>query len=205
MEVCVNHIKPATEMVEVRRAYIEMQTYVADITGCIKIQLWDSLVGKLVNGKSYCIRNVCTRQYAGCLFLTSSRSTEIEEVEGLSLTSRNVNFTVEEDAVKTIIGQINAAEITVSRRCRKCQAWQMDLNPHGNLHRCHRCGLLQKCQSYECIAKGKVSLASSFGEEDVSLSNSVLKQYLDDEELLHLLADSQDVEEHLLSLERCKK
>ncbi|KAL0150806.1 hypothetical protein M9458_053888, partial [Cirrhinus mrigala] len=205
LEVRVNYIKPATEMVDVRGDCIEMQTcYVEDVSGWIKIQLWDTLIGKLVSGKSYCIRNVCTRQYAGCLFLTTSRTTEIEEFANVSLPTRVEDFRVDEDPVTIIIGEINAAEITVSRRCRKCQAWQNDLNAKEQYHRCRRCGLLQKCQNYECITKGKVSIGNSFGEEDVTLSNSVLKRYLTDEKLLHLLSDSQDIEEHLLSMEKCK-
>lgn len=67
-------------------------------TGCIQIQLWDSVVGKLINGKSYCIRSVSTWQYAGILFLSNSRSRKIEELEGISLSSLNEDFTVEENA-----------------------------------------------------------------------------------------------------------
>lgn len=80
-------------MVDVRGDCIEMQTcYVEDVSGWIKIQLWDTLIGKLVSGKSYCIRNVCTRQYAGCLFLTTSRTTEIEEIANVSLPTRVEDF-----------------------------------------------------------------------------------------------------------------
>ncbi|RXN29860.1 hypothetical protein ROHU_018210 [Labeo rohita] len=137
-------------------------------------------------------------------FLKSSHSTEIEEVKDISLPSRLEDFRVEEDVLNTIVGEINAVEVTISRRCRKCQAWQVDFNPKGNFHRCRRCALLQKYQQYECIVKGKVSIAGNFGEEDLNLSNSVLKRYLTDEKLLHLLEDNQDVKELLLSLEKCK-
>ncbi|XP_067278067.1 uncharacterized protein [Pseudorasbora parva] len=201
IEVKVRHIDLATEMVEIRGANVETQTcHVEDASGRIKLQLWAGQIGMVLVDHSYQIRNLCTREYLGDLFLTTTRSTEIVEVKEVAGASSFEEFKVAEEDVSILTGTISRAEISVSKRCTKCQTWQVEFNSTMQFHRCERCRFLQKSSNYQCTAKGRVVLLLNEGDEmDLTVSNSVIRRYLQKENMLHLLIEGQNVEEHLLS------
>lgn len=200
MEVKVCHVDVATEMVQIMGADVETRIcYVQDSSGHMKLQLWAAQIGKVVRGHSYLMRNLSTREYLGCVFLTTTRNTEIVQIQELAGASSFVEFKAEEKVVTTLIGSIIRAEIGVSRRCSKCQAWQPEFNAALKFHRCQRCKLLQKAELYESTASGRVALLQEGSETDLTMTNSVIKRYLEKEGMLHLLIEGQNVEEHLLS------
>ncbi|CAM4611363.1 unnamed protein product [Leuciscus chuanchicus] len=104
-----------------------------------------------------------------------------------------------EEVVTTLIGIIIRAEIAVSKKCTKCQAWQPDFNAALKFHRCQRCKFLQKAEFYQCTASGRVALLQEGREMDLSVTNSAIRRYLEKEAITHLLIEGQNVEEHLLS------
>ncbi len=91
-------------------------------------------------------------------------------------------FTVDEGEVTTVTAQINGAQVSVRRSCVKCYAWQADFDAKVNFHRCMRCGLLQKIASFQPSVTAKISVSGDFEEDDFKLSNSVLKNHLEDQE-----------------------
>ncbi|MGL5564402.1 MAG: hypothetical protein ACRDC4_01575 [Plesiomonas sp.] len=171
----MRHIEVAMEMVEIRGANVETQTcHVEDVSGRIKLQLWAGQIGMLLCDHSSQICNVCTREYMGASFLTTTQDTEILEVKEVAGASAFKEFQVEEEEVSTFIGTISRAEIAVSKRCTKCQAWQMEFNSAVQFHRCERCRLLQKAGNDQCTAKGRVSLLHEGNEMDLMVSNTPL-------------------------------
>lgn len=204
MKVKVMHVSSAPETVDVKGVPVEMQScYIADHTDRIKVQLWETQVGALVRGQSYDITNVSTREFGGDLYLTTTRSSELKEVAALSGQSLDVLLTIDEGEAKTLTGHVTGAEVSVRRRCVKCSAWQANFEGKGKFHRCERCGLLQRVASFLPTVTAKVSLSGDFGEEDFKVPNSVLKHHLEKEGLLELLADRQNVEEHLFEIGLC--
>ncbi|CAM4574105.1 unnamed protein product [Leuciscus chuanchicus] len=150
MEVKVCHVDVATEIMG---ANVESQIcYVQVSSGHMKLQSWAGQIGLVVSGHSYQMRNLSTREYLGSVFLTTTRKTEIVEIQEVAGASSSVHFEAEEEVVTTLIGSIIRAEIAVSKKCTKCQAWQPDFNAALKFHRCQRCKFLQKAEFYQCTA-----------------------------------------------------
>lgn len=186
-------------------AKVETQTcYVQDATGQVKLQLWAGQIGQVLCGHSYRMRNLSTREYVGSIFLTTTRNTEIVETKEVAGASSFVQFEVEEEQVTTYIGSIVRAEIAVSKKCTKCQAWQLEFNSAVKFHRCQRCKLLQKAEYYQCTASGRVAFLQENNEMDLNVTNSVISRYLEKEGMRHLLIEGQNVEEHLLTVDTWK-
>lgn len=194
------HVEVATEMVEVMGANVETQTcYVQDSSGNIKLQLWAGQIGLVLCGQSYQMRNLSTREYLGSVFLTTTRNTEIVAISDVAGASSFEHFEAEEEQVTSFVGSIIRAEIAVSKKCTKCQAWQLDFNTAVKFHRCQRCKFLQKAEHYQCTASGRVALLHDGNEMDLHVTNSVITRYLQQEGISDLLIEGQNVEEHLLS------
>lgn len=72
-------------MVKVWGVNVETQTcYVQGITGHIKVQLWEGQARMLLCSHSYQMQNLSTREYLRSLFLSTTRSTEIQEEVGVA-------------------------------------------------------------------------------------------------------------------------
>lgn len=112
-------------------------------------------------------------------------------------------FTIDEGEVTTLTANINGAEVSIRCCCVKCYAWQDEFDAKAKYHRCVKCGLLQNIASFQPSVTAKISVAGNFGEDDFKLSNSVLKNHLQEEGLVKLLLDAQNVEEHLLEMGMC--
>lgn len=169
----------STETVEFQGASIETQScYLEDNTGTIKLQLWESLIGKVAFGSTYKITNVSTRVFAGSMYLTTSRQTEIEEVAPLVGLSENIQFTIDEGEVIVLEGSVTSVEVAISRRCLRCQAWQQDVDTRGQFHRCFRCKRLQYVKAYQPTVNASVTFVGDFGDRELTLPNSVIKRYV---------------------------
>ncbi|KAK7149195.1 hypothetical protein R3I94_008723 [Phoxinus phoxinus] len=204
VKVKVIHVASAPKMVELNGVFVEMQTcHIADDTDHIKIQLWERQLGALISGRWYEIINLSTREFGGDLFPTANRFTEMNEVAALSGVTVDASFAVDEGETRTLTGHVTGAQVTVRRCCTKCCAWQAEVEGKQKFHCCEKCGMVQRFESFQANATAKVSLSGDFGEEDVKLSNSVLRKYLEKEGLLDLLSDRQDVEEHLFEVGLC--
>ncbi len=145
-------------------------------------------MGALETGKSYDITNVSTREFGGDLYLTATRSTGMKEVAALCGPGLNLPFTVDEGDITTVTAQINGAQVSVHRSCVKCYAWQADFDAKVNFHCYMRCGLLQKIGSFQPSVTAKISVLGDFGEDEFKLSNSVLKNHLEQRFSIPVLA-----------------
>ncbi len=168
-----------TETVEFHGASIESQScYIEDNTGTIKVQLWESLIGKVAFESTYKITHVSNRVFAGSMYLTTSRKSEIEEVAPLIGLSEKIQFTIDEGEVNVLEGSITSVEVIISRRCCQCQAWQQDFEGKGQFHRCFRCKRLQLVKSYQPTVNASVTFAGKFGKRELTLPNTVIKRYV---------------------------
>lgn len=168
-----------TETVEFHGASIESQScYIEDNTGTIKVQLWESLIGKVAFESTYKITHVSTRVFGGSMYLTTSRKSEIEEVAPLVGLSEKIKFTMDEGEVIVLEGSITSVEVVISRRCCRCQAWQQDFEGKGQFHRCFRCKRLQQVKSFQPTVNASVTFVGKFGERELSLPNTVIKRYV---------------------------
>ncbi|XP_026111621.1 uncharacterized protein LOC113088784 [Carassius auratus] len=174
----VVHVSQCTETVEFQGASIEAQScYLEDTSGTIKIQLWESLIGKLDFGRTYKLTNVSTRVFAGSMYLTTSRRTEIQQVAPLHGLNDVIQFRVDEGQVVVMEGSITSVEVALSHRCSRCNAWQQDFEKRGKFHRCFRCKRLQLVEAFQPTVNASVTFVGEFGEKELTLSNSVIKRY----------------------------
>ncbi len=116
--------------------------------------------------------------FAGSMYLTTSRKSEIEEVAPLIGLSEKIQFTIDEGEVNVLEGSITSVEVIISRRCCQCQAWQQDFEGKGQFHRCFRCKRLQLVKSYQPTVNASVTFAGKFGERELTLPNTVIKRYV---------------------------
>lgn len=123
VDVHVCYIKLFTEMVEVRGADVETQAcYVQDVPRHTEVRLGrERQAIMLLCGHPYQMWNLSTCEYLGSLILTTTRSTEIQEVEGVAGANSLGQFHID-------FGRITRADRAVSRRCSKGQAWQHEFN-----------------------------------------------------------------------------
>ncbi|KAI2646309.1 Single-stranded DNA binding protein Ssb [Labeo rohita] len=193
------HLMTATENVEVQGRQLETQSVlVEDASGKVRVQLWESQVGLVLFGKTYKFHNLSTREYQGELFVTTTRQTTVEEVRPLPGLGAIAPCEVREDPVICVCAEVTRAEVAVSRTCGNCRSAQMEFDPKKKYHRCGKCNMLQKMEMYQPSAIANVSVCGDFGELNARINNSVLQRYLRSSELVHLLRDGQDMEEHLL-------
>lgn len=176
----VVHVSRTTESPEVEGAKMEAQScFIEDCSGILKIKLWENLIGKLVYGETYQIRNVSTRVFAGEQYLTTSSNTEIEKIGALPNLASEIDFVVAEPEVVEVCGDITSVEAAISRRCGRCNAWQKDLIEKCEFHRCFRCKRLQHVKAYQPTVNASITVAGEFGDQEVMLSNSVVKRYVE--------------------------
>ncbi|KAL0148848.1 hypothetical protein M9458_055857, partial [Cirrhinus mrigala] len=195
----IAHLMTATQNVEVRGRHLETQSVlVEDVSGKIRVQLWESQEGLVLFGKTYKFNNLSTREYQGELFVTTTRQTTIEEVRPLPGLGAIAPCDVREDPVISVCAEITRAEVAVSRTCGNCRSAQMEFDPKKKYHRCRKCNMLQKTEMYQPSAIANVTVCGDFGELNACITNSVLQRCLRSSELSHLLRDDQNMEEHLL-------
>ncbi len=104
-----------TETVEFHGASIESQScYIEDNTGTIKVQLWESLIGKVAFGSTYKITHVSTRVFAGSTYLTTSRKSDIQEMPPLIGLNEKIKFTIDEGEVIVLEGSITSVKVAIS-------------------------------------------------------------------------------------------
>lgn len=164
---------------EFQGASIEAQScYIEDTSGTIKVQLWESLIGKLEFGSTYKMTDVSTRVFAGSMYLTTSRRSEIEQVAALKGLNEVIQFRIDEGEVIVLEWSITSVEVAVSRRCSRCQAWQQDFETQGQFHRCFRCKRLQHVQAFQPTVNAAVTFVGDFGERELTLPNSIIKRYV---------------------------
>lgn len=118
------HASSGTESVDYNGVLVETQTcYVEDVTGQMKVQLWENLIGRLIQGHCYRISILSTRSLQSKPYLTTTWYREIQEIDPLS-----ANFFVDEGEVTTVVAKISAVEATISQRGPIGQAWQLQFD-----------------------------------------------------------------------------
>ncbi|ROI42822.1 hypothetical protein DPX16_7099, partial [Anabarilius grahami] len=192
-------VSATTESVTYYGNILEKQTcYLKDATGKIKAQLWDTHIGAIQLGKTYRLSNLSTREFRGDVYVTTTRQNEVQEVaalEGLSA------FILAEHRVDALSRTVKRVEVKISWRCGHCKCWQQSFKDKSKNHRCERCNMLQRSSTHEPTASANFCVFTGAKERKVTVSNSVLKRYLESEGMMHLLQDSEDVEERFLDSE----
>lgn len=191
----------SSEMVSLYGVPMELkECKVADQTGLMRLKLWGGLIGQMVVGSSYIIKNVSVRCEEG-VYLTTTPQTSIQRTDKVEVPEeleRQLLDTPAEELLK-VVGNISGLGLMDKWRCSGCQKCQEAFDSKGQKHRCVGCRMLQWVDSYVPNISGSVDVVDSDGTKTrVTLTMSGLLQYLKDNGLDRLAFDLEGLEDHLM-------
>ncbi|KAA0701739.1 hypothetical protein E1301_Tti023103 [Triplophysa tibetana] len=170
-----------------------------DGTGDMKVTLWDSFANATEATKSYAFKNLCTRDRAGCIYLSTGPSSVVEMITDLTVAEDESDTGQQESRSTALLNaKVKGVEITIRRRCANCRARQTAFVEKSVLHRCEGCRLKQSSLAFVASFSGKAIVGTDNGEDTVVLISSALSTYLMGAGLGSLLNDAEAIEDHLL-------
>lgn len=98
----------------------------------------------------------------------------------------------------TIIGEIIGVAIQKTKRCNHCHQTQENFKEEAWTHKCEKCKLLQRSQSYACILSGRIVVLSTGEETTLILKSPVITKYLHANNLVDLMENSDSLEKHFV-------
>lgn len=119
------------------RQVAKKEFVIADNTGSIFLNVWDTQIPLLTKDKYYKIYNIASRQYDS-LKLTTTTQTKIEET-GEKLP--NISSTYHDDPSQHISGQIKLVAINLSQKCSSCK---IIVVPGIKFTKCESCHMKQQ-------------------------------------------------------------
>jgi Zn finger protein HypA/HybF involved in hydrogenase expression len=90
---------------------------IADETGRIKLNLWEDMIDKVIEGKTYLFKNVSTRNFNNLPSLTTTMATSVQIVDDIESTSDLVVMT----NTKITHGQIQQVQCLQKFKCGACK------------------------------------------------------------------------------------
>lgn len=187
-----------TDMVKVYGTDMEVkECVVADRTGKIKLNLWEGMIGQVVEGCSYRLTNLTVRN-EGVVCVTTTRSTTINMTGDVAVPQEILKQVLEEPQEQcfTVEGKIIGVELQDRRQCPLCNKKQDFFKHKERLYRCEGCRMLQKVDNYLSSLSGLVVIEENHTRSKLTITTSVLRQYLIANNLQRLLGDKDQVEEH---------
>ena len=178
------------------------QFRVCDPTGVTKLTLWEDKILSVQLSHSYEIRHLTTRRYGEQTVLTSTPSTTILEIQDIGEPDDlepDDDDDDEGDVVK-VSGCVTAVQVGARHHCVRCRASQSDFKTGCTSHRCDRCRMLQRADTYPAVFNGTVVVDCDGQEQTFTLTNSAISVFVA-EHMGGVATDSDAVEEKLLSID----
>ena len=173
---------------------------VCDPTGVTKLTMWEDKILLLQVSHSYEIRNVTTRRYGEQTALTSTQSTTVLEIHDIGEPDDlEPDDDDDEGDLVQVSGCVSAVQVGARHHCGRCRASQLDFKTGCTSHRCDRCRMLQRADSYPVMFGGTVVVDSDGQEQTLTLTNSAISVFVA-EYMGGVASDSDAVEEKLLSV-----
>ncbi|KAL7841557.1 hypothetical protein SRHO_G00252480 [Serrasalmus rhombeus] len=145
------------------------------------------------------LSNIRKTSDKGGLHLTTTRSTTVEEIPAIEVPEA---FSFTEAPAEVIFrtkGLVSGVERQERRTCSRCRQTQTAFDCKSLNHRCQSCRLLQKTVLFPAKVSGTVVLTSGSTDVHLTLTITVLREFLECNQLCHLLQDVQSIEEYLLN------
>jgi len=179
------------------------QFRVCDPTGVTKLTMWEDKILLIQVSHSYEIRNVTTRRYGEQTVLTSTQSTTVLEIQDIGepddLEPDDDDDDDDEGDLVKVFGCVSAVQVGARHHCGRCRASQSDFKTGCTSHRCDRCRMLQRANSYPAVFSGTVVVDSGEQEQTLTLTNSAISVFVA-EYMGGVASDSDAVEEKLLGV-----
>ncbi|XP_041957558.1 uncharacterized protein LOC121715727 [Alosa sapidissima] len=190
----------ASRIVPVNGLPCELKSFeICDSTGQTALTVWERHILSVQEGRSYRFATLSTRKEEDRTVLTTTPSTVITAIAevGQPASLRSVSAR----ASQTVSGPVTGVQIVAKLRCQRCHASQENVAPRSPTHRCDRCGLLQRANSYTIFYSGVLVVIGGHGEErTMTLTNSSVFNYVRDNYLTCSAHDGRALEDQVMSL-----
>lgn len=130
--------------------------------------MWDDIIAKVQQGKSYKFTSLSTNWYDHKTSLTSTHHTIIQEISAIEMLADTQHFNEETSASLTHWSMgVMDLRITISKQCPKCFSIHQFVSTKCTYHRCSTCKVLRNGCSY--LTKLKSVLEFPSKKSNVSL------------------------------------
>ncbi|KAL7855945.1 hypothetical protein AOLI_G00195490 [Acnodon oligacanthus] len=195
----VIYLQTCSEVVNAFGVSLEKkECWIADATGKISLVFYDGQIRQVLLGRSYEFCCVSTRSQ-GRLHLTTTRSTTVEEIPAVEVPEAFSFTETPAEVFFSTQGLVCGVELQEKRTCSRCRQMQNPFDRKSINHRCQSCRLLQKTVSFPAKVSGTVVRTCGSADIHLTPTMTVLKDFVEYNQLCHLLQDVESIEEYLLS------
>lgn len=177
------------------RVIPKKEATVADKTGAIILNVYDTLIPQLTTGKSYRIENVRSRHYESLKLTTTPQSkiTMISDIE-------NVDYMlVSDDTTNSIVGTVKQISISTTNKCSACKKIIQPNDIGPKFTKCDNCKM-RMC-SVDLVKSTICRLNITDGNnqlQKITAFEQTLITFLTAADAIHLLQDPDTLEEYIL-------
>ncbi|KAL7863388.1 hypothetical protein SRHO_G00123720 [Serrasalmus rhombeus] len=192
-------LQSSSEVVSAFGATLEKkECWIADETGKIRLLLYDDVIPRVSVDHSYEFCYISTRSQGG-LHLTTTRSTTVQEIAAIEVPNAFSYSEAPAEVIFSSKGLVSGIELRERRTCSHCRQTQTAFDRKSLNHRCQSCRLLQKTASFSAKVSGTLVLSCGSADIHLTLTMTVLRDFLQCNQLCHLLQDVESIEEYLLN------
>ncbi len=166
-------IKPMDEIKSGKgQVFKKQECILADRSKACRFVIWDHLIDKLENGKSYRISNVSVKAYNGSKYLSSVDGSETVEVSDVGDVIDNTIIKQNDHVVGEIVAIVSYSSFS---GCISCGA-KVAILGSGQIGGCEKCALKQKITKCKKNVAARVILEDQDGKKrTVSMFNEIVR------------------------------
>ena len=153
------------------------QFCVCDRSGQTKLNLWEDKIGMVKESRCYHITNLATRRYGDKTTITSTCSTKVTEIEDVGEPDM-LEACDEASDVPKIYGRVIGSDVVATYHYVICRGRQTQLNEKNEGHRCEKCKMWQKRETFRVLYSGKICIFHNEQELSLILTNSAVCMFV---------------------------
>ena len=167
------------DVMSVGKAKVQTQeVYIGDATYNCKLQLWDTQINALEEGKTYSFQNCSVSEFNGKKYLTTTNDSSFEETTSIG---EVVNSNTTQNAYSESCEIIAVQAFKRNRVCLSCKYRVTESKP--GIAKCGKCDTLQKLIACPTTLTAKLLLKSDdFGTKTFTFYGSHIASLIDTEQ-----------------------
>lgn len=173
---------------------------VADQTSKVEVLMYEGLIDKINEGRSYCFTNLSSRLYQNQYFLTTTpltQLTQIEDIENIAETHVAVD-------IKTIEGNVCQVQFSCNLKCASCdKVVELD-SADATTVKCQYCRLKAKVSTLKKTYIFRMNLQDEQQIHRLVTFTNCMEAFLDSTGNQELLHNMDQLEDYVLSLDKIK-
>lgn len=156
------------------------QFHVCDRSGQTKLTLWEDKILMVKESRSYQITSLTTRRFGEKNTLTSTWSSTIKEIEDVGEPDTLEAWDDELDVPK-ICGRVIKCDVVARYYCVICHGSQTNVHEKSEGHRCEKCDMLQRRETFIVLYGGKISIFHDEQELSLGLTNVAVSTFVSEQ------------------------